>query len=205
MDVEFNTLRDTLLFYPGYDHIPEFKGLGFTDPNQIWVPTFNPDPNSWSGAEVFRFHIFDSNLNLIGMKLYGDDRRYSFFNMIVTSDGGCLMTGSVCDFIGSDNNNGYIIKVMPEDIITHAEDTPISIDRDVMVYPNPFDNEIRFQTVRKNLTFKLYDITGKIILFGDIDDHIESVISTGKLNHGIFFYTIQDDNRIIQSGKLIKE
>ena len=205
MDEEFNTIRDTLLLYPGYDYIPYYKGMGFIDQNQIWIPTFNPEFNSFTGTEVFRFHIFDSNLNLTGMKLYGGDRRYTFFNMIVTSDGGCLMTGSVCDFNGSYSDNGYIIKVMPDDIITHAEDTPITNDRDVMVYPNPFKNEIRFQTVRKDLTFELHDITGKKILSGDIEDHTESKISAGNLNHGIYFYTIQDDNRIIQSGKLIKE
>jgi hypothetical protein len=205
MDEEFNTLRDTLLYYPGYDYIPGFEGMGFTDPNQIWVPTFNPEPNYWSGTEVFRVHIFDSNLNLIGLKVYGDDRRYTFDNMIVTSDGGCLMTGSVCDSTGSYNDNGYIIKVMPEDILTHAEETPIQNDKDVMIYPNPFRNEIRLQTVRKDLTFDLYDCTGRIIWLGDIDDHTQSKIITGTLSQGIYFYTIQDDKRIIQSGKLIKE
>jgi len=115
------------------------------------------------------------------------------------------MTGTIPDFNGSYNDNGYIIKVLQEDIITHAEDTPITMDKDVMVYPNPFDKEIRFQTVRKNLTFELYDVSGKIIVSGDIDDHTESKISTGNLNHGIYFYTIQDDNRIIQSGKLIRD
>jgi len=205
MDEEFNTIRDTLLLYPEYVYIPYYEGMGFIDPDQIWVSTFQPEFNFVPGTEIFRFHIFDSNLNLTGMKVYGGDRRYTFFNMFVTSDGGCLMTGTIPDFNGSYNDNGYIIKVLQEDIITHAEDTPITMDKDVMVYPNPFDKEIRFQTVRKNLTFELYDVSGKIIVSGDIDDHTESKISTGNLNHGIYFYTIQDDNRIIQSGKLIRD
>jgi len=205
MDNEFNTIRDTLILYPEYVYLPVYQGMDFVDQNQVWVSTFQPEFNSVSGNEIFRFHIFDSNLNLEGMKVYGGDRRYTFFNMMVTSDGGCLMTGTVPDYNGSYNDNCYIIKVMPWDIITHAEDTPITNDRDVMVYPNPFSNKIRFQTVRKNLTFNFYDLTGNIILTGDIVDHTEFKISTGGLNHGIYFYTIRDDWRIIQSGKLIKE
>lgn len=205
MDEEFNTLHDTLLLYPGYDYIPYSRGMGFIDQNQIWVPTFNPEFNSFSGTEVFRFHIFDSDLNLTAMKLYGGDRRYTFFNMIVTSDGGCLMTGSVCDYIGSYSDNGYIIKVLPEDIITHAEETPITIDRDVAIYPNPFSNELRFQTARKDLSFELFDVTGRKILSGNIQNNAETHIATGSIRAGIYFYMIQDGSRIVQSGKLINE
>ncbi|MCF8369573.1 MAG: T9SS type A sorting domain-containing protein [Bacteroidales bacterium] len=205
MDEDFNTIRDTLILYPENNYMPSYEGMGFIDPDQIWIATFQPAFNSSPGTEIFRFHIFDSNLNLTGMKVYGGDRRYWFNNLMVTSDGGCLMTGSIPDYNGSYNDNGYIIKVMPEDIITHAEETAFEFDRDVMVYPNPFGNEIRFQTVRKNLTFDLYDLTGKKILSGDIKDHTESRISTGNVSAGIYFYTIQDDSNIIQNGKMIKK
>lgn len=205
MDANFNTIEDTLLFFTEYMYIPWYNGLDFNNQNQIWVATFEPQFNYFTGTEIFIFHIFDSNLNLVGLKEYGGDQRYTFFNLKVTSDGGCLLTGTIPDYDGSFNDNGYIIKVMPQDIITNAEETPISIDRDVMIYPNPFKNEIRFQTVRKNLTFNLYDLTGNIILTGDIVDNTEFKISTGHLNQGIYFYTIRDDWRIIQSGKLIKD
>ncbi|MBN2174154.1 MAG: T9SS type A sorting domain-containing protein [Bacteroidales bacterium] len=205
MDEELNTLRDTLLFYPEKIEIPSYIGMGFIDTNRIWVPTFQPEFNFIPGTEVFRFHIFDTNLNLIGLKEYGGDRRYWFNNMIVTSDGGCLLTGRIPDYNGSHKDNSYIIKVMPEDIITHAEDTSFINDKDVLVYPNPFDTEIRFQTVRKDLNLDLFDITGKQVLSGNIFDHSESAFATAGLIRGIYFYTIRDDNRIIQSGKLIKK
>jgi hypothetical protein len=205
MDENFNTLQDTLILYPEYNNIPSYEGMGFIDPDQIWISTFEPAFNSTPGTEIFRFHIFDSNLNLTGMKVYGGDHRYWFNNLFVASDGGCLLTGTIPDYNGSFNDNGYIIKVMPNDIITNAEETLISSDRDVMVYPNPFSNEIRFQMVRKNLTFDLYDLTGKKVLSNGIDDNTKSKILTGHLNHGIYFYTIHDYSQIIQSGKLIKK
>lgn len=205
MDAEFNTIRDTLLLFPEYVYIPYYKGIGFIDPNQIWLATFEPEFNYVPGTEVFRFLIFDSNLNLTGMKVYGGDRRYTLISMFVTSDGGCLVTGTVPDFNGSYNNNGYIIKVMPEDIITNAEDSPISNDKDVSIFPNPFDSEIRLQTARKNLTFELFNVTGKQILYHDLNDYSESIIPTSRLQSGIYFYLIKDNNQIIQSGKLIKK
>jgi hypothetical protein len=205
MDEEFNTIRDTLLLYPEWVYIPYYEGIGFTDPNQIWVATFEPEFNYVPGTEVFRFHIFDSNLNLTGMKVYGGDRRYTFLNMIATSDGGCLLTGTIPDYNGSYNDNGYIIKVMPEDILTHAEETLIPNDRNVIIYPNPFTNEIRFQTAREDLTFELYDFIGKKILSVELNDYSESTIAMSSVNEGIYFYSIRYDKRIIQSGKMIKE
>ena len=128
--------------------------------NNIWIPTFVDITTNFPGTEVFRFHIFDSNLNLKGVKEYGGDKRYWFFNMMVTSDGGCLLTGMVPDYDGSWNHDAYVVKVMPDDILTFAEETPFDFDRDVIVFPNPFSTEINIQTVRKNLTFNMFDIMG---------------------------------------------
>ncbi|MCD4695873.1 MAG: T9SS type A sorting domain-containing protein [Bacteroidales bacterium] len=205
MDTLFNTIHDTLLFYPENTYLAVNKGLGFTDPDNIWVTTFEGIPPGITGTEVFRFHIFDSELNLKGMKEYGGDTRYWFFDMIVTSDGGCLLTGAVSDNDGSYNANGYIIKVMPDDIITHAEETPFAFDKDVFVFPNPFSTEINIQTVRKGLSFNLYNVSGHCILSSEIIYNNNNTLSTGNLKPGSYFYNIQYENHIIQSGKIIKE
>ncbi|MEZ5081866.1 MAG: T9SS type A sorting domain-containing protein [Bacteroidales bacterium] len=205
MDQELNTIQDTLIFYPEYVYPPTFNGLGFSDPNKIWVATFEGVPPVFSGSEVFRFHIFDSTLNLIGLKEYGGETRYWFYNLLMCSDGGCLLTGSVPDYDGSQNANGYIIKVMPEDIITHAEDTPFRNDKDVLVFPNPFSDKIQIQTLRQGLTFILFDLTGNVIRTIDINNVPNFKIETGNLQSGFYIYSIKYGKLIIQNGKLIKE
>jgi len=205
MDTNLITLKDTLLLYPERTSLTGKNGLGFIGPNNIWVATFEDWTTNFMGTEVFRFHLFDSELNLKAMKEYGGDRRYWFFNMLVTSDGGCLLTGVIPDYEGSWNNDAYVIKVMPEDIITFAEETPFTNDKDVMVFPNPFSTEIKVQTARKNLVFNLTDIAGTKILSKEIDNIPDQTLITDMLSRGAYFYTIQYENRIIQSGKLIKE
>ena len=205
MDSELNTLKDTLILYPERTSMAEYNGIGFIDTNNIWIPTFVDVTTNFPGTEVFRFHIFDSNLNLKGIKEYGGDKRYWFFNMMVTSDGGCLLTGMVPDYDGSWNHDAYVIKVMPEDILTFAEETTFDFDRDAIVFPNPFSTEINIQTMRKNVLFNLYDVMGNLILSKEIYQIPNFTLSTGNINSGFYFYTIQYNSRIIQNGKLIKK
>ncbi|NOX45491.1 MAG: T9SS type A sorting domain-containing protein [Chlorobi bacterium] len=205
MDTNFVTLKDTLILYPERTSLTGQNGLGFIDPENIWIPTFEDNTTNFMGTEVFRFHLFDSNLHLKAMKEYGGDTRYWFYNMLVTSDGGCLLTGVVPDYEGSLSTNGYLIKVMHGDILTHAEETPFENDKDVMVFPNPFSTEIRVQTTRKGLVFNLADIAGRKILSREIDNIPDQTLTTDILGRGTYFYSIQYENRIIQSGKLIKK
>ncbi len=205
MDEELNLLRDTLLYFPEKVNIPSFQGMDFIDTNIIWIPTFHPEFNFLPGTEIFTVHIFDSYLNLIGLKEYGGDKRYWLLHMFVTSDGGCLITGRVPDYNGSDYENGYIIKVMPEDILTNAEETPFENDRDVMVYPNPFVNEINFQTVRKDLVFELYDINGRKLITDDIINNQISKVDANEIIPGVYFYLIRENSKVVQSGKLLKK
>ena len=94
---------------------------------------------------------------------------------------------------------------MPDDIITQAEETPFAFDKDVFVFPNPFSTEINIQTVRKGLSFNLYNVSGHCILSSEIIYNNNNTLSTGNLNPGSYFYNIQYENHIIQSGKIIKE
>jgi hypothetical protein len=201
---DFDVLRDTILYFPEKVNIPYYNGLDFIDTNLIWIPTHEMEFNWIPGTEIFTVHIFDSQLNLIGLKEYGGDKRYWLYHMFVTSDGGCLITGDVPEYNGSENYNGYIIKIMPEDIITNAEETSFENDRDVMVYPNPFVNEIKQQTVRKGLTFELYDINGKKLITNNIIDNQISKVYTYKIIPGVYFYLIRENSKIVQSGRLLK-
>ena len=185
--------------------LPVNKGLGYIDPNTIWIARFDGTLTNVTGTEVFRFYIFDSNLNLKGVKEYGGTTRYWFYDLLVTSDGGCLLTGMVPDYEGSWNHDAYVIKVMPEDILTFAEETPFDFDRDVLVFPNPFSTEINVQTVRENLTFNIFDVAGKLVLSKKIDQIPNYTLSTGNINPGFYFYTVSDNGRVIQTGKLIKQ
>ncbi len=204
MDQDLNLLKDTVLLHDEYVDIPDHRGMGFTDENNIWVATFEMIPPNFMGTDVFRFFIFDANLKLKGMKVYGGDTRYWFFDLLATSDGGCLLTGIVPEYEGSDSNDSYLIKVMPSDIITNAEETPYERDMDVFVYPNPFCYELKTETLRTGLTLTLFDSMGRLVFKKQIGSIPYSVVSTGNLLPGFYFYQISNKSLIVQSGKLMK-
>jgi hypothetical protein len=206
MDQDLNNLHDTLILYSNEPtYISVKNGMDYTDPNNIWLGTFYGVPPGFSWDEVFRIHIFDSNGNLKGRKVYGGDKSYWFFDLKATSDGGCIMTGMVGDYEGADNTNGYIIKVMSEDILTHAEETPFENDRDVAVFPNPFQDFLHFETMRKGLSVSISDNTGKEVLNINLNGISRKGIDMGYIPPGIYLYNILDNGRKIQGGKLIKQ
>lgn len=114
LDQELNPVADSVFDYQEYAYLPYWRGLDFRDENTIWVASFEPGSLFFPGTEIFRVFLFDSSMNLKGTKEYGGDHRYNLRNLIATSDGGCLITGSVPDFDGSDDVDGYLIKLMPD-------------------------------------------------------------------------------------------
>lgn len=76
----------------------------------------------------------------------------------------------------------------------------------VSIYPNPFKNYISIQlndSIQvKNNEFKLYNFMGEEILNIPLKDLI-TTYNTSNLASGIYFYKVIENNKIIQSGKLI--
>jgi len=205
MDQELNKVKDTLIYYDESIYIPNNNGLDFTNENEIWVGAYECMFTNFPGTEVFRIHIFDSELNLKGLKVFGDDRRYWFFDLMASSDGGCIMTGMIPDYEGADNQDGYIIKVMPEDIITGAEEILFEFDRDVAVNPNPFNEYLILETVHQNLRFSLFSIDGKMVSSEKLSSTPFFRLSTSHIQQGLYYYKVFCNNVVIQYGKLIKQ
>jgi hypothetical protein len=205
IDQNFNLIKDTILYCDESVYVPDHRGMGFIDENNIWVVGFEPSFLFLPGTTIFYFFLFDSNLHLKGMKQYGGDTRYWFIDLLPTSDGGCLVTGIVPEYEGSHNNDNSIIKVMPDDVLTHAEETLALNDRDVLVYPNPFGSELKMETMRNGLTFKLFDSMGRLVHSVNMNDLPRTIIKTEHLLPGFYSYQITDKNRTIQSGKLMKQ
>lgn len=76
------------------------------------------------------------------------------------------------------------------------------------VYPNPvkdklfiqFDTDISFLS---HLKLSIYDLLGKCILRMNLDSNL-SEIDMNNFTNGIYIYTLSDQDKIMHSGKLIK-
>lgn len=78
-------------------------------------------------------------------------------------------------------------------------------NNDVVIYPIPTKNVINIRVnnnTNNTLTFYLYTTTGVEVINEELNN--SKKINLSKLLKGIYIYQVKDNNRIIQSGKLIK-
>ncbi len=202
-----NTIADTVFFDPDNVYAPVYDGMDFVYEDLIWTCSFNETIPFFEGVETFKVYLFDSEMELKGMKVFGGDSRWWFFHLTATTDGGCIITGTEREPGATtiSETNYYLIKVMPEDIITSAEETPFENDFDVAVFPNPFTGRLTTETTRENLVFTVFDNRGQEVLGGKITDIPKTNFNTGGLTPGFYFYAITEKGRTIQNGKLIKQ
>ncbi len=78
----------------------------------------------------------------------------------------------------------------------------------VVIYPNPFNStttiEVNDISQLNSVTFRMYDVLGKEMMSRVINQSITS-FDTSDLTTGVYFYQVIDNNKTIQSGKLIKK
>lgn len=205
VDQDFNLVRDTIIYHDEYVNIPDQRGLDFIDDNNVWVATYEREFIGTQGTSVFRIFIFDSELNLRGMNQFGGDTRYWLHDLLATSDGGCLITGEVPENSGDDDADLFVIKVMPEDILTSVDDTMEGKNENVIkIFPNPFSEHLQFECSSLKTEIRLYDQTGRIVCKSEINNTTNATINTGNLPAGLYYYQAFNDSDFIQNGKLLK-
>lgn len=204
-NTDLEAYKDTVIFDDGKNILPIYSGLDFIDENNIWVVTHSQDGKSTDDWEYGRIYIFDANLNVKAAKYFGGTMDKYLYSIKALEDGGCIITGITPDPEKKGNKDIYIKKVMLNDILTHAEETPDINDQDVLLYPVPFNSEIQIETYRKGLSISLYSIGGYCILDKEKLKVPHTTIQTPGLAKGVYSYSIFDDGKIIQSGKIIKQ
>lgn len=71
-----------------------------------------------------------------------------------------------------------------------------------LIYPNPFQNEMKIETIKTISEYKLIDIYGKIIIISTSKIDFENYIS--NLKNGLYFLQLNYDDSTISSHKIIK-
>ncbi|MFK7773330.1 MAG: T9SS type A sorting domain-containing protein [Saprospiraceae bacterium] len=79
----------------------------------------------------------------------------------------------------------------------------------VKVHPNPFSQFVNFEIeglVIENGTFKLYDVTGKLMRLQKFNNNTFTFTFQKKdLQAGMYFFTIEENGQLISNGKLIAQ
>ncbi len=206
VDEGFNTIKDTTFFDEGKNWPADFSSLDYVDPDNIWVVSH---VRGWKTSndefENARVYIVDSDMNLKGAKYFAGDLDVYLYSTKALEDGGCIITGTTPKEGKLNESNAYIRKLMPDDVLTGAEETVAEDDSDVLLYPIPFNNCLHIETYRKNLSISLFNENG-ICLIDQQALHIPyTEVDTYNFKGGVYLYSIFYKGKVIETGKIIKK
>lgn len=206
VDEGFNTIKDTTFFDEGKNWPADFSSLDYVDPDNIWVvsqdKSWKSSKDEWEHARVY---IVDSEMNVKGAKYFAGDLEVYLYSVKVLEDGGCIITGMVPKEGKPFDYNAYIRKLMLDDVLTGAEETTAEDDSDVLLYPVPFENQLHIETFRKNLSLSLFNENGICLIEKQVLQIPYTEIVTNSLKSGVYLYSVFDDNKVIETGKIIKK
>lgn len=101
------------------------------------------------------------------------------------------------------NDTGYVPSIGPScDLGVGIR--PLEIEKPLLVYPNPFFENTKFQFNReiKKATLKIFNIRGTKVANLDFSG-TNTIFNRGVLNSGIYYYQIEVEKENILTGKLI--
>lgn len=126
---------------------------------------------------------------------------------VYTANSGTITgTLDICDLTGGafDLNVGTVAGTVTFCSSSCAVGVEEEVKQEVKVYPNPFENRLIVNVEGyENAKFSLQNILGQKLISQNITG--KSEISVMDLEGGVYFYTVMIENKIISSGKLLKE
>jgi hypothetical protein len=202
-DENYNLLKDTIINHDERVSIPSYRGLDYVNEDNIWVATFE---RMWAtgimGSEVFRLFVFDKQLKLKGRKVFGGDTRYWFWDLLATSDGGCILTGNVPEYEGSDFADSYFIKIMPDDILTEVSE--YKFNKKTLVFPLPANDVLNIKNLKKNSELIIYDLVGKQLVSYKLNKG-DNIVKLDLIKSGTYIGVISQDGSVFEIHKIMKK
>jgi len=109
-------------------------------------------------------------------------------------------------------NGGFattaITVVNPLDIQTGLNSTDINTSNAISITPNPFRSyatiTINDASKINNYNLKIYNTLGMLVINTNVTEQ-SMALKTGNLQSGIYFYRVTENNKTVQSGKLISQ
>jgi len=190
--------------YPAYNNCTAYLNdstiyvAGFVNIIEFW-----PDiPN------VIEIYKLDSDLNILAQNDYSPNAFHAISGILKSKDGGCLVYGSQHAPYEGNENDIYVLKINPDDLLTSSNKEKIINDNLVRVFPNPTSGLLNIELDSKiNISeIIIYNELGSIELIHK-NKSLNNIISINcsNLKPGTYLYSIIDKSNVILSGKFIKE
>ncbi|MEY8847607.1 starch-binding protein [Psychroserpens sp. XS_ASV72] len=165
-------------------------------PPQGWAVT--PNVYWWNGQP--NGVLADAVWPGVAMEMHDAEwYKYTFtgltsINVIFNNGSGGVGVNQTEDFVGVTNDLWYEWNEGVLSVETHDIDT-------FKLYPNPIENIIRIDTTIDFKTYEIYDVTGKLIQKGAIEN---KNIKVGNLSKGLYLLQLKDEFNTIKTVKILK-
>ncbi len=200
---------------------PVIKNLDYIDKNKIYYASTCDDDGFWSPFYDSPSHVIvikvDSNLNRTWIKHVGDTGDHLLvqyaYNIVATNDGGCMI---FCRKRARFFSDPYFKSIAPEwniAVYKVSEDGVVKSTKEInfeeplkeiIVYPNPANQNLYFKGLTEKATIKLFDTNGKLILEKSIDQNNPTIELT-NFSTGLYFYSVFSSQTVIKNGKVLVE
>jgi hypothetical protein len=169
--------------------------------------SIDPFSQANSGIMIAKFNM---NKTIYWQKYYGFDGNYLSGSIQATQDGGCILQWDYWDWVMNPTNYySHNLVIIKTDKYGNAptiinENITIS-DKQILVYPNPANNIINFETgLYDKLQLQIYNINGqlqteKVLMQGNNN------IDIGNYSNRMYFYRIMYHEKFLESGKFVKD
>ncbi len=179
--------------------------------NVFIVGNYNINPAQWpwqNSPTWIQITRLDSNLHILDHHFYGGDAVYMPWKILSTTDGGAIVFGNRYDYkIPNEYKyHPFALKLNPYGLITELPEQPQAKAHDAIVYPNPGREWLNIQSGPQisGAAFTLYDMKGQPLLNQTLNS-TQLKLNTAALPSGIYPWQIVFKNKVIESGKWIKE
>lgn len=142
---------------------------------------------------------------------------FSVFNGTLVCNNGAVHFAKLCTLNGrAMTTNGQVTTdtmtangtVVPANCATLGIQTLNSILEAVTIYPNPFSKSatitINDESQIINCELRIYNVLGEEVMNSVITKQ-STVLATGNLSPGVYFYRVMGNDKLIQSGKLVAQ
>lgn len=144
----------------------------------------------------------DFDLNIIWKKRFlVDGNVYSPYNLIVTPDGGCLITGTRYDHNTEHRLDVFALKLDADGMCRTQE---LITEEAINVYPNPTANSLTISTDDLECV-EIYNMFGQIVAEKQSEGNADLIIDMSGLLSGVYIVKVSDTHGKTCIRKVLKE
>ncbi|MBK6965038.1 MAG: T9SS type A sorting domain-containing protein [Bacteroidales bacterium] len=176
----------------------------------VGIYNMHPEQGGWPyDPSWVQLNRINNAFELTEQRFFGGDAHYIPYDIIKTSDGGIMVVGNRYDRFASPvpfQKDPFVLKLNSEGLIVNVDNPEQPIAQEALVFPNPGKEflQVKLAVQHKSAQFQLFDMGGRLVLETDLSGDMQRV-ETAQLGSRAYIYRITASNRVIGSGKWVKE